>query len=57
MFGKPVVDGEGPVACELCKPGEDGAMKMTLQIQRLDDGKVKASYQPADTETSTVMNH
>lgn len=55
MFGKPILDDRSGVECEICSKEDDDAMKMTLRIQRLDDGKVKASYKPADKETSEMM--
>ncbi len=44
-----------PFKYELCQPGDEEAVELKLLVEKQEDGKIKASYQPADEETKTLM--
>ncbi|MFT7151162.1 MAG: hypothetical protein ACI82Q_003039 [Nonlabens sp.] len=55
LLGKTPMREDQEYEFQLCQANESGAQQMTLKIKRLDDGKIKASYLPADGETNELM--
>jgi hypothetical protein len=44
-----------PFIFEFCSAGENGAQSITITIKRLENGKIKADYSPADALTADLM--
>lgn len=44
-----------PFVFDICGSKEDEAQKFTLHIKRLENGKIKASYEPEDPNTADLM--
>lgn len=56
IVGKELTNNSGQHIYDLCQPADEDQSPMKLLIKRLDDGMIKATYQPADITTSTLMN-
>lgn len=56
MFGQSLLRHQEPFEYDLCSSNDKDAEAMKLTIKRLDNGKLKASYKPADQETTTIID-
>ena len=44
-----------PFVFDMCGANEKEAHSLTLHVQRLENGKIKASYEPEDQKTAEIM--
>ena len=55
IFGRSTSRTSGPHLFDFCGSGDDKAQHFNLSVKRLENGKIKADYSPADARTTEIL--
>lgn len=56
IMGRPAMKTREAYIFDFCNANDKSAQNIKITVKRLDNGKIKADYGPADLRTSEIMN-